>query len=66
MSKIVVRSNPKCRLCLGSGLADFVVAGGTHVCPCVTEQLKIVVVDKNYAIPDEERYWPGMPEFEKE
>jgi hypothetical protein len=35
-----------------------------HVCACVTEQLKVVVVvEKDYCIPIAERYEPGLPEF---
>jgi hypothetical protein len=64
--KIVVRTNPKCKYCLGSGLSQGAYAGVIHVCPCVTEQLRIVAVDKDYRIPAKERYSPGLPEFVKE
>ena len=66
MNRLMVRANPKCKNCLGSGLAQGFYAGVVHVCPCVTEQLKIVIVDKDYRIPTEERYVPGQPEFVKE
>ena len=66
MDKLTVRANPKCKNCLGSGLAQGFYAGVIHVCSCVTEQLKIVVVDKDYSIPAEKRYEPGKPEFVKE
>ena len=64
MDRLTVRANPKCKNCLGSGIAATRYAGVTHVCPCVTEQLRIIVVDKDYRIQD--RYEPGQPEFVKE
>jgi hypothetical protein len=63
VDRLTVRANPKCRNCLGSGIAATRYAGVTHVCPCVTEQLRIIIVDKDYRIPAEERYEPGHPEF---
>ena len=63
---LTVRANPKCKNCLGSGIAATRYAGVTHVCPCITEQLQITIVDKDYRIPSEERYEPGPPEFAKE
>ena len=66
MNKITVRANPKCKYCLGSGLSQGFYVGVIHVCSCVTEQLKIIVVDKDYHIPAGERYLPGLPELVKE
>ena len=66
MDKLEVRANLWCKYCLGSGMATTRYAGVTFVCRCVTEQLRIIVVDKNYKIPAEERYTPGQPELVKE
>ena len=64
MDRLTVRANPKCKNCLGSGIAATRYAGVTHVCPCNTEQLQITIVDKDYRI--QERHRPGEPEFVKE
>lgn len=66
MDKLEVRANPKCKYCLGSGMAQGFYAGVVHVCACITEQLRIIIIDKDYRIPAEERYKPGQPEFVKE
>lgn len=64
MDKITVRANPRCKNCLGGGMAQGAYAGVVHVCACVTEQLRVVVViEKDYRIPIAERYEPGPPEF---
>jgi hypothetical protein len=66
MQKITVRANPKCRYCLGDGRASTRYAGVTILCSCVSEQLRVIVVDKNYRIPAQDRYVPGQAEFVKE
>ena len=65
MDRIIVRANPRCKNCLGGGIAQGVYADATmHVCACVTEQLKIITVaKKNYALPIADRYNPGPLEL---
>ncbi len=65
-AKIVVRTKPNCKFCLGSGMAAELYGPGEHVCPCVTEQLTIMTVEKDYSIPAGQRHVPGKPEFVKE
>ncbi len=62
---ITVRANPKCKYCLGAGKAASMYGPEEHICSCVTEQLTIVTVDKDYSIPADQRYSPGSPSFEK-
>jgi hypothetical protein len=62
--KIEVRAVPNCRNCLGSGIASTLYAGVTMVCSCVTEQLRIITVKKDYSIKD--RYKPGKAEYVEE
>ncbi len=62
--RIMVKANPRCKYCLGTARAQGFYAGVVHVCSCVTEQLCIIVVDKDYSI--QARYEPGQPEFVKE
>lgn len=63
MDKVIVKANPKCNNCLGSGVAALIFGPGETICPCVTEQLLIVVTPKDYSIPKIERYVPGTPTF---
>ena len=64
MEKMTVRANPACVYCLGSGVAANIFGPKESICPCVTEQLRIITVDKNYCI--QECHHPGHPEFVKE
>jgi hypothetical protein len=66
VEKITVRTKANCKYCLGSGEAMTLYAGIRNVCPCVTEQLRIIVTKKDYKIPAEQRYTPGQAEFVKE
>lgn len=66
MDKITVRANPKCKNCLGSGVAAMVFGPADNICSCVTEQLRIIVTQKDYSIPREERYSPGQAQFSDE
>ena len=64
MERITVTANPNCRNCLGSGEATpLSTICGRVVCPCVTEQLRIVYTAKDYSIPENKRYVPGAPEY---
>ena len=64
MDRLTVRANPKCVYCLGSGVAADIFGPKESICPCVTEQLRIITVDKDYRV--QERHHPGQPEFVKE
>lgn len=64
MAGILLRANPRCALCLGSGAPiPLHVLCGTTVCRCITEQITILTVPKDYSIPQRNRYIPGHPEF---
>jgi hypothetical protein len=57
-----IRANPRCRNCLGSGRSMPIFAVGWQpVCSCVTEQIVVLTVPKDYSI--QERYSPGLTEF---
>lgn len=60
--RLTVRTNPKCKFCLGAGKSIH-MKGIEIICSCVTEQLRIVTVDKDYGIPGADRYVPGEAEF---
>lgn len=64
MERVTLKTKPNCALCLGSGVSHGLYAGVVMVCRCITEQLRIITVEKDYSITD--RYEPGKPEYVKE
>jgi hypothetical protein len=64
MARILLKANPKCVYCLGKGIATPLhILCGSPVCRCVTEQLTILTFQKDYNIPQRDRYVPDHPEF---
>jgi hypothetical protein len=61
--RIEVHANPKCRYCLGGGRSQSIIADITPICGCVTGQLRIIIAEKDYSIPGDQRVEPPEPEL---
>jgi hypothetical protein len=64
MPKIILKTKPNCKFCLGTGISISLFAGIETTCRCITEQIVVLTVPADYSIMD--RYEPGKPEYIEE